>query len=242
MNPERGIASKGIVPALLFAGLFPSLMTWIYFVTFSGNPTMRVLYPAGKLVQFGFPVVWVALIQGERVRIGRPSWNGLALGIGFGLAILIAAIGIYFGFFKGSIWFAEFPARLREKLGGMGIATPARFGLFAFFISLIHSGLEEYYWRWFFFGQLRRITRPGAAIPLSAIGFMLHHVIVIACYFRPEHWPLVAIFSVAVAIGGCAWAWLYYRTGSIYASWVSHAMVDIALMIIGYDLAWGLAH
>ena len=39
-----------------------------------------------------------------------------------------------------------------------------------------------------------------------------------------------------LVIGGAAWAWLYHRYGNLYAAWISHLIVDVALILIGYDL------
>jgi len=33
-----------------------------------------------------------------------------------------------------------------------------------------------------------------------------------------------------------AWAWLYLRTGAVYAPWVSHMLIDASLFVVGYDL------
>jgi membrane protease YdiL (CAAX protease family) len=103
------------------------------------------------------------------------------------------------------------------------------------FLSLIHSGLEEYYWRWFVFGRLQRLIRPGRAIAVSALSFMLHHVLLLAVYFgwtSPATW----LFSAAVAVGGAYWAWLYRRSGSLYGAWLSHLLIDAAIFTVGYDL------
>jgi membrane protease YdiL (CAAX protease family) len=37
-------------------------------------------------------------------------------------------------------------------------------------------------------------------------------------------------------VGGMVWAWLYWRTGSIYAPWLSHLLIDAAIFTAGYDL------
>ena len=42
--------------------------------------------------------------------------------------------------------------------------------------------------------------------------------------------------SLGVAVGGAAWAWLYERTGSVLAPWVSHLLIDATLFVIGWDL------
>jgi membrane protease YdiL (CAAX protease family) len=46
-------------------------------------------------------------------------------------------------------------------------------------------------------------------------------------------------FALCVAGGGVAWAWLYDRSNSLYAPWLSHLLIDAAVMAIGYDLAFG---
>jgi len=105
----------------------------------------------------------------------------------------------------------------------------------ATFYSLLHSLLEEYYWRWFVFGRLRRLMSLPAAIGVSSLGFMAHHVCIVSVFFG---WlsPMSLLLSAAVAMGGALFAWIYQRTNSLYAPWISHAFVDSAIFLIGYDL------
>jgi membrane protease YdiL (CAAX protease family) len=42
--------------------------------------------------------------------------------------------------------------------------------------------------------------------------------------------------SAAVAVGGAMWAWLYQRSGSIYAPWLSHLLIDAAIFTIAFDM------
>ena len=67
---------------------------------------------------------------------------------------------------------------------------------------------------------------------------MAHHVIILAAYFGGLS-IMTILFSLAVAIGGAFWAWLYHRTKSLLGPWVSHAIVDAAIYLIGYDLIKG---
>jgi len=107
--------------------------------------------------------------------------------------------------------------------------------------ALVHSLLEEYYWRWFVFRQLRLSMSLGWAIAISSLGFMAHHVILLKTYFGWES-PATYLFSFAVAVGGAFWASLYERTKSLYAPWISHMLIDAAIFLIGYDLARQLFH
>jgi membrane protease YdiL (CAAX protease family) len=73
------------------------------------------------------------------------------------------------------------------------------------------------------------------AIIVSSVGFMAHHVIVLSVYFG---WfsPASVFFSLAVAVGGATWAWIYYRSGSLVGPWASHLLVDVGIFVVGFDL------
>jgi membrane protease YdiL (CAAX protease family) len=74
---------------------------------------------------------------------------------------------------------------------------------------------------------------------ISSLAFMSFHVIVLAVFLPHRFWELAVPLSFCVALGGCVWAWLYNRTGSIYAPWLSHVIVDLAIMAVGFDMVFG---
>jgi membrane protease YdiL (CAAX protease family) len=82
---------------------------------------------------------------------------------------------------------------------------------------------------------MRRFLSLSAAIVLSSVAFMLHHIIILGTYLGYTE-PATWIFSVGVAIGGDYWAWLYERKDNIWAPWLSHALIDAAIFLIGYDM------
>jgi membrane protease YdiL (CAAX protease family) len=244
---EKDVSARSPIAAwsavLIFALLFPSLMTWLYFVVFAkpadqqqANPIMQVIYSGGKVVQFLLPVVAVRLLQGRWPRPSRPHFRGLGLGLLFGLAVGAGILALYFGPLRGTHYLRETPAKLQAKLYEFNLATPAGFLLLGIFISVIHSLFEEYYWRWFVFGSLERLLPLVPALIISAVGFMGHHVIVLAVYFPGRFFALALPLSLCIAAGGIAWAWLYHRSGSIYSPWLSHLLIDTAIMVVGYDL------
>ena len=73
------------------------------------------------------------------------------------------------------------------------------------------------------------------AMVLSSLGFMAHHILVLATFFGWSS-PATWIFSCGVAIGGAAWAWIYDRSQSLLGPWASHCLVDAAIFVIGFDL------
>jgi len=223
--------------SLWFAMVYPFILTVFYFVFMNGQDTdsQNTVFTVLKLIQFAFPLVFVFLICRESIEL--PIWKkpAIKLGIIFGVVASIAALAIYFGLLKGSAPYFHLKSKVLAKVDGFGLNTLWAYGAFATFYSLIHSGMEEYYWRWFVYRRLSWSIPDSAAIVLSSLSFMAHHVVLMVVFFGLTS-PLAYLFSFGVAIGGGVWAWLYGRSGNFVAAWLSHAIVDMALFVIGYDL------
>ena len=219
---------------LLMALTFPTALTWVYFG--QGGEMAKTAYSVGKVIQFSLPVLWWAIADRSRFRLAKPSSRGLLPAALFGIAVALGAFALYFGWLKQQPLMESLATQARIKTGAFGITSPLLFLLFALFLSLIHALLEEYYWRAFVFAELRRLTLRSFAVAISSLGFMAHHVIVLAVYFPGRFWTTAAPLCLAVAAGGAVWAVFYDRYRSILPGWLSHAIVDATLMIIGYDL------
>lgn len=222
--------------ALLFACCFPTILTWVYFVVLAGGAGrfQQIAYTTGKTIQFAFPIVWVWLVTRQPLEM-RFSGKGMGSAIGFGGLVLAVMLSGWFAGLRELSFFDSPAAEIRAKVFGVGITLPWHFVVLGVFYSLCHSFLEEYYWRWFVFRQVRRNRSLGLSVAVSSIGFMAHHVVVLATYFgwgSPVTWG----FSFCVAFGGGVWAWIYDRGDSILAPWISHLLVDAAIFIVGYDM------
>jgi membrane protease YdiL (CAAX protease family) len=241
-TPTGGGQWVGEMLALVFAMLFPTAVAFLYFLVLSrnadaaGNRAMQAVYSGGKIIQFAFPIVYFSLV-GVAVKPRRPSFAGLTLGLGFGLFTAALILAIYHSPLSSVFVTDQTAAMVRQKVGEMlGEVTPFRYLMLAAFLALGHSLLEEYYWRWYVFGSLEQIVPLVWAMVISAFGFMAHHVIVLAVYFPGRFLTLALPLSLCIAAGGIVWAWLYHYSGSIYAPWLSHLLVDAAIMVVGYDL------
>jgi uncharacterized protein len=223
--------------AVAFALVYPTILTLAYFVLPANGAGTgpKILYGAGKALQFGFPLAWCWFILGWRPQIRRPQGKLLAQGLLLGFVMVLPALLVHFLVLKPAGIFAMAIPILQEKIAAFEIATPGRFLMLSLFYSILHSLAEEYYWRWFVFGQLQSLQTHRSAVLISSLGFMAHHVLVLAVYFGWTS-PVTYIFSALVAIGGIAWAQLYKVTGSLYPSWICHALVDAGIFYIGYDL------
>ncbi|MSR57198.1 MAG: CPBP family intramembrane metalloprotease [Planctomycetaceae bacterium] len=201
---------------------------------------------SAKRCSSGFPIAWVfwwrsrdglegSLGVASKPLPFRPQRADLVAGGLLGLAIVAVIAALYFGWLRRGGFPPEAVAAIRAKVEGIGVAGLPRFVTLGVFYAIGHSLLEEYYWRWFVFGRLQRLTRLPIAVGLSAIGFMAHHVCVLAQFFG---WAsaLTVFFSLSVAGGGVVWALLYRRYQSLYGVWLSHLLVDTGIFAVGYDL------
>ncbi len=221
--------------AVTFTLIFPTVATWAYFVVLAGSPHAQGVYSASKIVQFALPLCWAVLWQKQRLRLTPPSLRGVGVGLALGLAVVAAMMALYYGYLKASPIMTPAPVEIAKKMVDFRVDSPLKFLAFAAFISLLHSLLEEYYWRWFAFGQLSRSLSFPAAAAVSSVGFMAHHLLVIAGFLK-GYGPATWFFSFCVAAGGALWAWIYRRTRTLYGAWLSHLVIDAGLMWLGYDL------
>ncbi len=235
-RPEQGI--------LLIALILPTFVTWLYFVALTSAPAaiQQTAYGIGKTIQFALPAVWIFWVQRERFEWLKPTRSGLLPNVLFGGAVVALMMALYHLFLNPTGYLTpDSPAgqEVIDKVRGFGVANVWGYAALAAFYALVHSGLEEYYWRWFVFGRLRRMMNVGWAIAISSIGFMLHHIILVGTYFDWALLPTV-VFSLAIAIGGVVWAWLYHRSGSLFGPWMGHLLIDAGIFLVGYDLVRGV--
>ena len=198
------------------------------------GPIGQAVYAAGKLVLYGLPLAWHLAIDRRALSWSPPRRGGFGLGLLSGLA-LSACVGIaWLAFGRGLVD----PAALRAQAVDNGFDSALRYLAIAAWLSLVNSALEEYVFRWFLVSRWRALVSERAAIVLAAACFTAHHVVVLLAFFEP---PLAIAGSGGVFVGGLVWSWLYARTGSIWPGWLSHLLVDVAVLAVGARILFGAA-
>jgi membrane protease YdiL (CAAX protease family) len=225
---------------LLVALILPTFITLVYFVWLAKSAP--VVYGPLKVLQFALPAVWVYGVRREGRKLFEPASaaqlrGSLAVGAAFGVVVVAAGLVVYFTWLAPLGVFANSLPAIQAKVADMHLASPARFIALSIFYALVHSFLEEYYWRWFVFRECRGALPPIPAIAISSVGFMAHHVLVLAQFFGWQS-PLTWLFSLGVFIGGVFWAWLYERYGTLAGPWLSHLLLDAGIFAIGYHLVF----
>lgn len=222
------LAWRFLLPALLV----PLLGSLLYFVWLPGNAVAQLTYGATKVFTLVYPLCFVGWKELFTQR-SRASWKQLVIS-GFGSGLLICAAGVLLMLSPVGEMVRAGAGPIQEKAELLGFAK--HFLLFAVFISVFHSALEEYYWRGFVFGKLREKMGIGCSHIVAALAFAAHHLVVTWQFFP----PVLAIFlAFCVAVGGLLWTLLYQKQGSLVGCWLSHLCVDVLLMVVGYQLIMG---
>jgi len=184
--------------AMWIAALFPTFAAWLYFMAMTGYPAgiQRATYGASKVLQFGFPIAWL-LVTRRWPRWKWPTIGGLFESLLFGAVVSGVMLVAYFGWLRDAGYLAVAAQPVADKITGFGVNSLPRYVALGVFYCLIHSLLEEYYWRWFLFGGLDRLMRLWPAILLSSVAFVGHHIIILAAL-----WLDIARHGVVLGLRG----------------------------------------
>lgn len=227
--PSRARQLAALVPA----ATVPLAGALVYFVFFSGETWARWVYALIKLFTLAWPVLATRALLGRalpRVRLDeRRHRVALLPGLAVGGAIAVTVLVLYQTPLATVV--EAHADQIRHKATQLGILD--HYVAFALFLAVAHSGLEEYYWRWFLFGSLRSSLSLATAASIAGLAFAAHHVVVLLQYFPV---PLAILGSGAVALGGVIWCLMYERQGTLTGAWLSHALADLAVLWVGYRL------
>lgn len=219
-----------VLPAMCL----PFFSSLFYFVLFSDHLFARYLYGGTKLFTLLWPLAALLLILKEpfpRISLkNRKHYQAIPSGVLIGVLVVALMASLFFFTPLGEM-VLQSSARINERAEDLGFLE--YYWSFAIFLSVIHSFIEEYYWRWFVFGSLAKVISSPMAHIFAGMSFAAHHV-VIASQFFPLFWAIV--FGALIGLGGIIWSFLYQKQETLAGAWVSHMLVDFGIMGIGYSL------
>lgn len=231
-----GSGSTGKRRALLALALLlpaPVVGTAAPMLWWPGTWVGQTVFVACKLWVTVLPVFWLLRIERGRLSWSPPRQGGFGTAAVLGLAIAAAIVAAY-ELSRRLGWLDA--AQVAERARQTGLAHRGVYLLGALYWIGVNSLLEEYVWRWFCLRQCERLFGGRVAVVLAAAGFTLHHVVALAAQFS---WLVTVVGSGGVFVGGVLWGWLYLRYRSVWPCYVSHAIADVPIFLLGYQLIFG---
>lgn len=230
-NPAPSSSIRRGLAGLLASVPAPTIGVLAAMVLLPGSLLGQAIYIGSKAWLAGFPLFWRLGVEREPISWSplREPRSGLIAGAVSGL--LISAVIVIAWFIAKANDLID-PATIRAAAIENGIGTPLRYIGFSLYIICVNSLLEEYFWRWFVVRRCEDLLRRGwMAVTLSALLFTVHHVIALRVQME---WLPTILASIGIFCGGVIWSGMYVRYRSIWPAYLSHAIVDLAFLIIGY--------
>ncbi|NLH15760.1 MAG: CPBP family intramembrane metalloprotease [Phycisphaerae bacterium] len=218
---------RNAILSLVFLLPAPSLAVWAGMIVWPDTVFGKAVFALCKVWILALPAIWFFGVERQRLLMRRPGIVGIVVGALLGLVI---SAMIFLGYWCLARNWID-PAVVKNLVAKVGLGRPVVYLVGAAYWVIVNALLEEYVWRWFVFRQFRTLMPAFAAVAASATGFTLHHIVAMQTYFPPH---VVTIAALGIFIGGVIWSWCYWRFGTIWPGYLSHAIVDVAVFSIGY--------
>ena len=228
---DRSQRIKAILVLLLLVPV-PSIGTGCALILLKGQPVGQTIFTVAKFWILLLPLLWLLLVDRGRISWSRPAHGGFVTSIIWGVAIAAVIFAAYW--LIGRLLINQ--QDMRKIAVEVGLDDRTKYLLLCVYWICVNSLLEEYVWRWFVFDKCRVLMPSIAAVFASALFFTLHHIVALGAYFD---WRVTVLASLGVFIGGAVWSGLYLKYRSIWPPFVSHAIADVPVFVIGYLLIFG---
>ena len=186
----------------------------------------------GQIWLLCLPIFWLLKIEHQAVKISQPKQFDYITGIIIGLLMFAAIIFVYWFLLRHWIDVNV----VRERLDRVVQLDRTSFILAGIYFTIINALIEEYFWRWFVYSRCKELVSDSVAVWLTALFFTLHHTIGLAFF---TDWRTTLVSSLAVFIAGVIWSDYYRRYGSIWSNYISHAIADLALHLVAWQVFFG---
>jgi membrane protease YdiL (CAAX protease family) len=232
MHRPAQINQRALIALLLLVPA-PSIGTAAAMFWWPGLALGKAIFLASKIWLVLLPLFWLRAVDHGSLGWSPPRRGGFGVAIVLGLLIALFVFAAYAILRRCG---AIDVGMVAERAARTGLNKPEIYFAGAIYWITANSLMEEYVWRWFVFQKCELLWGDRAGVIVAALAFTAHHVIALAAQFN---WGITLLASLGVFIGGATWSWLYLRYRSIWPGYVSHAIVDVAIFVIGYRLIFG---
>ncbi len=218
------------IVAVALVGFVPSISILGSLVYSENELFSQVFFLSCKAWIFAVPTFWFLTVEGNPRSRSPASREGLQLGAitGLGMSSIIIVVWLLLG---QTIDRASMIAELEET----GLTNIRLYIAGMLYWIFFNSLLEEYVFRWFITTKgLEIFGNEFGAISLSAVMFTIHHTLALH-FFGFEIWQTI-VASFGLLCAAAIWSWLYTKHKSIWVCWLSHAICDVAVFGIGYQI------
>ena len=172
------------------------------------------------------PYIYIRFINKSKVS-ARIKFNkkDLYIGLGLGTFCFMVLIITYF-ILKDLIDLNTIANELQTK----SKVNPGNFLFVAFYITLINSFLEEFFFRGFIFLNLYELGFKKLAYLFSSILFAFYHIGIFKNWFN-SGLVILAIFGLVSV--GFIFNYIDTKSKNFINSWIVHILADAAIMLIG---------
>ena len=223
--------------ALLLLVPAPSIGVYLAMVCEPTQGTFlgKAAYALAKVWLVAFPVYWLLFVQRGNLSLSPARRGGFGVAITLGIAISALILG------TEALFGAKLvdPQIIRDQAAKNDLDSVPMFIALALYLALVNSLIEEFVWRWFVFRRCEKLlgrTSAALAVIVSALLFTVHHTIALKVQLD---WPVTYLCSFGIFTGGAAWSWLYLKYRSIWPGYVSHLIVDVAILYLAWRYIFG---
>lgn len=217
---------------IVFSMLLPLISSVLYFVIFSGSSISKLIYFLTKMYTLILPLFFFLQSGDAASVLFTLSSTDLLYGISSGLLISLSTL-LFFLLSKEAV--NDSSSRIVSNVSRFGLDNRLRYLVFSLFLAILHSLMEEFFWRWFITTGLYAIFSVPVSILIGSAAFSAHHFVILSQYFSRT---LTLVCGLGVMAGGILWSFLYLQTGSLGGPWVSHILADVTILSIGYRIVF----
>ena len=230
---DFGMDSKrNALLAISLVGFVPTLSILMTLLVIDGELASQAFFILCKAWLLFIPTYWFLRVEGNPLSWSPSDKNGIFEGVvtGVAMSVIIFVVWMVLG---DSIDTKS----MVEQLQNTGLTSIEVYVAGMFYWIFLNSMLEEYVFRWFITVKGIELTgSESGGIIVSALMFTLHHAL--ALHLFGFEWWQTGIACFGLISAAAIWSWLYIRHRSIWVCWISHAICDVAVFAIGYQLVF----